>query len=221
MGLSSARHTLLVAIIKEQKSNFIPYQVVNNLNDNKPIDKVITQFKDILFSESDSEFEAEIKVKQDKLDAILVNKEKKDKEISEFEIKNNKILNSEFELKAENYKNEVQLVIDKLKRDLNYGNTAVVMPTGQKILDEIIALTKVTANTVFRSDRPNCIIETSYNSNGKPFTHSLYLGCDLPQQFIKIFKDFDKEKLFKIIERNFSFLGKAERLKRTFGRMFS
>ncbi|CAG8643291.1 11279_t:CDS:10 [Funneliformis caledonium] len=175
MGLSSARHTLLVAIIKEQKSNSIPYQVVNNLNDNKPIDKVITQFENILFSESDLEFEAEIKAKQDKLDAILVNKEKKDKEISEFEIKNNKILNSEFELKAENYKNEVQLAIDKLKRDLNYGNTAVVVPT-----------------------------ETGYNSNGKPFTHPLNLGHDLPQQFIKIFKDFDKEKLFKIIKRNFS-----------------
>ena len=46
MGLSSASHTLLAAILKEQKGETISYQVVNNLDNNQPVDKVITQFED-------------------------------------------------------------------------------------------------------------------------------------------------------------------------------
>jgi hypothetical protein len=59
MGLSSESHNLLAAILKEQKGETISYQVVNNLDNNQPvdIDKVITQFEDLLFAESDPEFD--------------------------------------------------------------------------------------------------------------------------------------------------------------------
>ncbi|CAG8665155.1 11264_t:CDS:1 [Paraglomus brasilianum] len=81
MGLSSESHNLLAAILKEQKGETIPYQVVNNLNDNKPVDKVVSQFEDILFSESDPEFDQKIEDKTIALGELLKKEEEITKEI--------------------------------------------------------------------------------------------------------------------------------------------
>src|SRR6185369_17463531 len=95
MGLSSESHNLLASILKEQKAESIPYQVVNNLNDNNPVDKVVSQFEDILFSESDPEFDRkhekailEVKDLEDKGKVV-------DKEIAELEEEYNQKLEKE------------------------------------------------------------------------------------------------------------------------------
>ena len=66
MGLSTDGHTLLAAILKEQKAGdaSIPYQLVNGIGGDKPVDKIFNQFEDILFSESDPENEKEIEKNQ-------------------------------------------------------------------------------------------------------------------------------------------------------------
>ncbi|CAG8617007.1 3387_t:CDS:2, partial [Ambispora leptoticha] len=56
----SESHNLLASILKEQKAESISYQVVNNLNNNKSVDKIVSQFEDILFSEFDPEFDQKI-----------------------------------------------------------------------------------------------------------------------------------------------------------------
>ena len=81
MGLSSESHNLLAFILKEQKAESIPYQVVNNLNDNKPVNRVVSQFEDILFSESDPEFDQKIEDKTIALGELLRKEEEITKEI--------------------------------------------------------------------------------------------------------------------------------------------
>jgi len=81
MGLSSECHNLLASILKEQKAESIPYQVVNNLNDNKPVDKVVSQFEDILFSKFDPEFDQKIEDKTIALGELLRKEEEITKEI--------------------------------------------------------------------------------------------------------------------------------------------
>ena len=68
---------LLIILLKNQKGNPVPFQVVNNLNNNQPVDKVITQFEDILFAESDPDPEFDQKI-EDKTIALgeLLKKEK-------------------------------------------------------------------------------------------------------------------------------------------------
>ena len=90
MGLSLESHNLLASILKEQKAESIPYQVVNNLNDNKPVDKVIEQFEDILFSESDPEFDQKIEEAALKINDLKEKGEAIDKEIKELKKKYNR-----------------------------------------------------------------------------------------------------------------------------------
>ncbi|CAG8734011.1 12167_t:CDS:1, partial [Funneliformis mosseae] len=89
MGLSSESHNLLAFILKEQKAESIPYQVVNNLNNNKPVDKVVSQFKDILFSKSDPEFDQKTEEAALKINDLKEKGEKIDKEIKELKKKYN------------------------------------------------------------------------------------------------------------------------------------
>ena len=72
MGLSTDGHTLLAAILKEQKAGdaSIPYQLVNGIGGDKPVDKIFNQFEDILFSESDPENEKEIEEKSAEIGRI-------------------------------------------------------------------------------------------------------------------------------------------------------
>ena len=86
MGLSSESHNLLASILKEQKAESTPYQVVNN---NKPVDKVVSQFEDILFSESDPEFDQKIEEAALKINDLKEKGEKIDKEIEELSKKYN------------------------------------------------------------------------------------------------------------------------------------
>jgi len=66
MGLSAEGNTLLTLLLKEQKGNSIPYQIINRkkIGTDQPIDEIINQFEDILFSESDPATDNEIRIKR-------------------------------------------------------------------------------------------------------------------------------------------------------------
>jgi len=57
MGLTPDGRALFKSLLVEQRTNSIPYQVVNGIGSNKPIDKVVSQFEDIFFAESEYEFD--------------------------------------------------------------------------------------------------------------------------------------------------------------------
>ncbi|CAG8713613.1 13643_t:CDS:1, partial [Funneliformis mosseae] len=98
-----------------QKAESISYQIVNNLNDNKPVDKVISQFEDILFNESDSEFDHKIKDKINALGELL----KKEEEITKEIKKLRKKYNIEIVKKQTDLRNKiVKILILKLKNNL-------------------------------------------------------------------------------------------------------
>src|SRR5689334_21035088 len=115
MGLSSESHNLLASILKEQKAESIPYQIVNNLNDNKPVDKVISQFEDILFAESDPEFDQKIEDKTIALGELL----KKEEEITKEVKRLRKKYNTEIVKKQTDLRNRiVNDLVPMLKADL-------------------------------------------------------------------------------------------------------
>ena len=115
MGLSSESHNLLASILKEQKAESIPYQVVNNLNDNKPVDKVVSQFEDILFSESDPEFDQKIEDKTIALGELLKKEEEITKEIERLRKK----YSTEIIKKQTDLRNKiVNVLVPKLKDSL-------------------------------------------------------------------------------------------------------
>src|SRR5690348_8741757 len=115
MGLSSASHTLLAAILKEKKAESIPYQVVNELLPNQPVDKVITQFEDILFAESDPEFDQKIEDRTIALGELLKKEEEVTKEIERLRKK----FSTEIFKKQTDLRNRiVNDLIPELKADL-------------------------------------------------------------------------------------------------------
>ncbi|CAG8553572.1 6766_t:CDS:2 [Funneliformis caledonium] len=187
MGLSSESHKLLAFILKEQKVKSISYQVVNNLNDNKPVDKVVSQFEDILFSEFDSEFDQKIKDKTIALEELLKKEEEIIKEIERLRKK----YNTEIVKKQTDLRNKiVNVLVSKLKDNLQDTGSG-----DRKILDNMIKSNKEYANRSYRSNiskttkHYGSVIKTGYNRNGKPYTHSIYLTNDLPDKtmFKKMF----------------------------------
>ena len=115
MGLSSESHNLLASILKEQKAESIPYQVVNNLNDNKPVDKVVSQFEDILFSESNPEFDQKIEDRTIALEELLKKEEEITKEIERLRKK----CSTEIVKKQTDLRNKiVNVLVPKLKDNL-------------------------------------------------------------------------------------------------------
>jgi len=114
MGLSSESRNLLASILKEQKAESIPYQVVNKLNDNKPVDKVVNQFEDILFAESDPEFDQKIEEAALKINDLKEKGEAIDKEIKELKKK----YNDSLEKKQTVLETKVNAAVAALKNDL-------------------------------------------------------------------------------------------------------
>jgi len=49
MGLTDNGRALFKSLLAEQRANSVPYQLVNEIGYNKPIDKVVSQFEDFLF----------------------------------------------------------------------------------------------------------------------------------------------------------------------------
>ena len=177
MGLSSESHNLLASILKEQKAESIPYQVVNNLNDNKPVDKVVSQFEDILFSESDPEFDQKIEDRTIALGELLKKEEEIAKEIERLRKK----CSTEIVKKQTNLRNRiVDALVPALKSWFKKQGV------GQKILNNMIESNKEYSNRIYSSNisettkHYGSVIKTGYDGNSKPYTHPIYLTNDLP-----------------------------------------
>ncbi|CAG8667969.1 986_t:CDS:2, partial [Paraglomus brasilianum] len=160
MGLSSESLNLLAAILKEQKAESIPYQVVNNLNNNKPVDKIIDNFEDILFSESDPEFDQ----KHEK--AILEVKDLEDKEkvvnkeIQELEKEYNDLL----EKKQTALETNIGIAVGALKNDLQTPGVG-----GRKFFELICEYNDLQSRELYKPTTPatansyGSVIKTGYN----------------------------------------------------------
>src|SRR5438128_748529 len=163
MGLSSESHNLLASILKEQKAESIPYQVVNNLNDNKPVDKVVSQFEDILFSEFNPEFDQKEEAAVLKIIELEEKGEKVDKEIEELSKKyNQKLLDEQTKLET-----NVATLVTALKTDLRTPGG------GRKFFEllveeaEISSKVKYTPTEPEGSDYYGSIIKTGYTKDNK------------------------------------------------------
>ncbi|CAJ0643718.1 10014_t:CDS:2 [Entrophospora sp. SA101] len=160
-------------------------------NINNSVDLVVEILEDHLFREvgdispnKEIEFKALLGV----LGNVNQQAQTKDKEIKELTEK----CSPEKEQKAIDYLGKVKNAISALKEDLR-DNTKI----SYKILDTIISYTKETCDNIFTTTAANSLIRTGYDDTGIPLTQSLFLTRDLPQQFIALFKKFDKGKRLK------------------------
>ena len=132
MGLTPDGRALFKSLLVEQRTNSIPYQVVNGIGSNKPIDKVVSQFEDIFFAESEYEFDH----KEEEVSIEILNleskKEKKVKEIEGLNQKNNhqKLLDEQTKLET-----NVATLVTALKNDLRTPGVG-----GRKFFDLIIKI---------------------------------------------------------------------------------
>ena len=182
MGLSSESHNLLASILKEQKAESIPYQVVNNLYGNKPVDKVVSQFEDILFAESDPEFDQKIEEAALKINDLKEKGEAIDKEIKQLKKK----YNDSLEKKQTALETKVNAAVAALKNDLR-----TVGAGGHRFFEETIKSNKIVSEEKYKSDTPaipgetyGSVIKTNVNasSNGKSYTNAVYLSMGFQGQ---------------------------------------
>ncbi|CAJ0630016.1 8579_t:CDS:2 [Entrophospora sp. SA101] len=181
----------LAELQKERRNNSDLYQLVNSLGRGNKVDLVVEILEDHLFREvgdispnKEIEFKALLGV----LGNVNQQAQTKDKEIKELAEK----CSPEKEQKAIDYLGKVKNAISALKEDLR-DNTKI----SYKILDTIISYTKETCDNIFTTTAANSLIRTGYDDTGIPLTQSLFLTRDLPQQFIALFKKFDKGKRLK------------------------
>ncbi|CAJ0841588.1 9456_t:CDS:2 [Entrophospora sp. SA101] len=181
----------LAELQKERRNNSDLYQLVNSLGRGNKVDLVVEILEDHLFREvgdispnKEIEFKALLGV----LGNVNQQAQTKDKEIKELTEK----CSPEKEQKAIDYLGKVKNAISALKEDLR-DNTKI----SYKILDTIISYTKETCDNIFTTTAANSLIRTGYDDTGIPLTQSLFLTRDLPQQFIALFKKFDKGKRLK------------------------
>ncbi|CAG8679925.1 7216_t:CDS:10 [Dentiscutata erythropus] len=195
MGLSSESHNLLASILKEQKAESIPYQVVNNLNDNKSVDKVVSQFEDILFAESDPEFDQKIEEAALKINDLKEKGEAIDKEIKELKKK----YNDSLEKKQTVLETKVNAAVAALKNDLR-----TVGAGGHRFFEETIKSNKIVSEEKYKSDTSaipgetyGSVIKTNVNasSNGKSYTNAVYLSMDFQGLKLKLFGFGDKSTM--------------------------
>ncbi|CAG8696880.1 5286_t:CDS:2 [Funneliformis caledonium] len=186
--LQHTAKALFKYLLIEQRTNSIPYQMVNGIGSNKPIDKVVSQFEDIFFAKSEYEFDH----KEEEVSIEILNlenkKEKKVKEIESLNQKNNhqKLLNEQIKLET-----NVATLVTALKNDLRTPGVG-----DRKFFDLIAENNKNTSNEIYTSTAPataetyGSIIKTGYTKNSKPYTHPIYVTIDFQYQG---YKQEDKE----------------------------
>ncbi|CAG8723093.1 10730_t:CDS:2, partial [Ambispora leptoticha] len=81
-NLTPDGRALFKSLLTEQRTNSVSYQLVNEIDYNKPIDKVVSQFEDVLFYESDYKYLLGIESRKAELEIYLDERAKKEKEIA-------------------------------------------------------------------------------------------------------------------------------------------
>src|SRR2546421_348903 len=180
MGLTENRHALMLILLQSQKANSDSYQLINGGIRNGQIDKVISQFEDVLFAESEPEFfwkeeKAALKIKNlgDERKAI-------DEKIKKLEKKyNQKLLDEQGALE-----HKIAYAVTALQADLKHVGVG-----GRRFFEAAVASSDATSKRKYKSTTPaipgvsyGSIIKTGYTKNSKPNTHPMYLLSDLPGQ---------------------------------------
>src|SRR6185312_15549070 len=151
----------------------------NNLNDNKPVYKVVSQFEDVLFSESDPEFDQkhekailEVKDLEDKRKVV-------NKEIQELE----KEYNDSLEKEQTKLETNIGIAVGALKNDLRTPGVG-----SRKFFELICEYNDLQSRELYKPATPatansyGSVIKTGYNGNNKPYTHPIYLCMDFQGQ---------------------------------------
>ncbi|CAI2162239.1 17159_t:CDS:1 [Funneliformis geosporum] len=179
MGLDDDKRTLLKSFLVEQKGETIPYQLVNSLGSDKPVDKVISQLEDVFFAENEPEFDRKIETTALKLKELLDKGKGVDEEIEKLQKKyNQKLLEEQTTLEG-----KVSAAVTALKNELKTAGGA-----GLKILQNIIDSNKDYSERFYTPTVPDSatsygsVIQTGYISSAKPYAHPAYLLEDLPGQ---------------------------------------
>jgi len=123
---------------------------------------------------------------------------------------------------AETYKLRVQAIINALKADVTGGN-------GRNILEEEVRMLEKAANVTHRTSHSHStefldsIIQTGVSASylDSPYSHQNFLNSALPYQMLELFQEFDKEKLFKLVEKKFNATepAKVQAFKKSFERV--
>jgi hypothetical protein len=206
---------LLGKLWQERRNNSDFYQLVNNRGKGGKIDLVIEKLEDRLFRKvgdiSPSQI-IEFQNKQKRLTDLVEKGKEKDKEINKAAEK----CSPEKIKEATDYLAKVRNAVDALKDDLKDNTKA-----GYRILNEIISYTRETCDNIFTTTAPKSLITTGFNDTGIPLTQSLFLTRDFPQQFIALFKKFDKEQLFSVIDDTSWSPSEKKEIKNTYERMMT
>jgi len=155
MGLTPDGRALFKSLLAEQRANSVPYQLVNEIGYNKPIDKVVSQFEDVLFYESDYKYLLGIESRKAELEIYLDERAKKEKEIAGLRAK----VAPNLVEKEEHYKTLVSQIVTDLKIDLQTPGRG-----GRKILDEIVKITRRVASSTFEITNPKAVVRTGVSS---------------------------------------------------------
>ncbi|CAG8700742.1 9685_t:CDS:2, partial [Funneliformis caledonium] len=149
MGLSSESHNLLASILKEQKAESIPYQVVNNLNDNKPVDKVVR--------------------KREKIDKEIKELKKKYNDSLE---KKQTVLETKVNAAVATLKNDLRTVSAGGRRFFEETIKSNKIVSEEKYKSDTPAIPDETYGSVIKTN-------INASSNGKSYTNAVYLNLKL------------------------------------------
>ncbi|CAI2182303.1 17198_t:CDS:2, partial [Funneliformis geosporum] len=202
-GLVTEEVDLLDALMEARRNGLVEYKAIigEEPNNEEKIDKLIRSYQLINLREDNRNLATQ-KIKLEKEIGTLTAKRKKldgevEKKKSEYTYQRKE------ELK--DYKRRVNDAITRLKNGLGTGQPGLL------ILNEAINTNQKSSNVLFKTantypDSVPSIIETSvkspYSTNNK-YTHPSYLTEDLSGQMMDLFKQFDKDKLFTLITKQF------------------
>ncbi|CAG8473873.1 14671_t:CDS:10 [Ambispora leptoticha] len=219
-NLSKEGNDLLINFLDNRRNNKVSYQLVNTEeNGEKRVDKIFHDYQTIQYRRINRKLTAEIKAADAALSSISNEVEKQLKEIekADKELKKNQT-----QAEARAYRDKVQNIINALKADLKPGQVAY------NILNRAVESQRRIAETVYRIKTTltiptlGSIIETAVAEpySDKKYAHPTYLGEGLPWQMKKLFDQFDRKKLFALIDKKFSSdAGKIDKIKKAFDRM--
>jgi hypothetical protein len=216
-NLTDGGNKLLTALLGEKINNSVAYQLINP----KGVDQIIKDYQAIQFRRLNKTLEVKKRSLEIELDSILKKGEEQAREVEEAR----KIMEEGLSVaEAEDYKDKLKAVVKALNADLASGQN------GRKILDRAVQIEKKIANVIYKKDTPGdassfgSIIATGIKNpySDKIYTHPTYLYEGLPYQMKELFAQFDKKKLFALIENKFaSEPVKITKIKKAFERVIN
>jgi len=215
-NLTPNGNELLIVLSEEKRKNSVAYQLVNtDENGEKRVDAMVAEYQDILFREVNPRLISEIATKDKELASIFSEGERKDKEI----VKKLTEVSQKEKDELLDYQTKVNEIVVLLKADLASGQP------GRLLLDKVIEGKEKAATVLVKTSNtyPDSVasvirtgVKAPYSTNS--YTHPSYLTDGLPCYMLNLFKQFDRDKLFALIDKKFA-ADEAKKVKGAFERV--